>query len=99
MPKKKLTLVIPEKALASFPEEERAAVRAQIEETFQNFDPENPPGVRLIPIPIHQRVCPTCKGVLQHAHTATMPEDMGGETVEFLDCMSCDGVFERPAAN
>lgn len=72
MAKKPVKVVIPDEVLSRFPEEERPAMRAHLEEMFKDFDPDNPPGRPVRVLPKGVLVCLDCKGPLK-ALPGTMP--------------------------
>lgn len=101
MAKKPWKVEIPDHVLAMIPSEDREKVRAEILEKFANFDPKNPPGdiVAIHPIDAGVHACPACGASLERATTTTLPSNMGGETLDFLDCTGCAAAYQRPASN
>ena len=81
-----------EKALENVPENERAILAAEIEETLSDFDPADQPGEPVAPVPRGTRTCPSCGGKLVELGLipATSPEH-GPMCV--LECETCDGTF------
>lgn len=79
-----------EKVLANVPEELRARVAAEIEEELSDFDPDDEPGERVLPVPYGMRTCPTCSGTLVELGLIPTPE---GNVTCVLECESCDATF------
>lgn len=79
-----------EKALENVPEEQRASVAAQLEEQFEDFDPENEPGERVLAVPPGTRTCPSCSGTL--VELGSIPNPVG-QVFCILECQSCDATF------
>src|SRR5262245_49324441 len=81
-----------EKALESIPEEERTLVAAEIEEALSDFDPDDPPGERVLPVASGTRTCPNCSGDL--VELGSIPA-MSPERAQMclLECQSCDATF------
>lgn len=96
MARKKWTIHGLEKALESVPEQERASVVAEIQDELSDFDPENPPGELVLPVPPGTRTCPSCSGTLVELGVMPHPD---GDSVCILECEQCDEAFcEGPAA-
>jgi hypothetical protein len=79
-----------EEALAQVPEEQRAAVAAEIVEEIAHFDPATTPGERVLPLPPGTRVCPTCGDSLFELGAIPSPR---GEAFCILECEGCDATF------
>lgn len=95
MVKKKWKLVGLEKVLGSVPAEERAGVAAEIERMFKDFDPDSPPGERVVRVEPGTRVCPRCAGAL--VELAVLPRPNGEPERELvLECDACDATFSEP---
>lgn len=93
---KKWTIHGLEKALESVPEQERASLAEAIRDELSDFDPENPPGELVLPVPAGTRTCPSCSRTLVELGVMPQPD---GESVCILECEGCDETFcEGPAA-
>ena len=77
-----------EKALESVPIEQRAALTAEIEAVFHDFDPENPPGEDIPALPPGTRSCPKCGGTLT-VFAAIEGDGAGRPGLLILDCEAC----------
>ncbi len=96
---KKLQIKGLDAALKAIPEEHRDEARTAILSAFENFDPENPPGQRVLQVPKGTRVCPNCGGPLdegaviggQESHVPDHPRQL------LLDCPACDQTFSEEA--
>lgn len=94
---KKLKIRGLEKALKNIPIEERFKIGNEIRKLFENFDPKNPPGSLVIPVPVGTIVCPKCNEKLIVVDKNV--EISGNRKVNFLDCIKCDETFEEPVTN
>jgi hypothetical protein len=81
-----------EKAFENVPEEERARVAAEIEEELTDFDPDDPPGEPVLPVPPGTRTCPRCNGTLVELGFIPSPSPES-EAMCVLECESCDATF------
>jgi hypothetical protein len=93
--RKKWKLVGLDKALEGVPPEKRAGLAAEIQEMFQDFDPETTPGERVVRLEPGTRVCPACGGPL--VELAILPRPDGQPDRELvLECEACDATFSEP---
>lgn len=95
----KKKIVVPDEALKHIPPEERDEVRAEIEKMMEDFDPDNPPGQPVWTLEDGAQDCPDCNIPLHRFDTAAVPEAMGKEVLDFLDCPQCGQLYERTAFN
>ena len=90
-----------EKALAAVPEEERAALAAEIESVLADFDPENPPGEPVVLLASGTRACPKCGGDL--VELTVVPGGVGSDPSSppllLLDCEDCEIGFAQAIEN
>ncbi|MBX3229531.1 MAG: hypothetical protein KIT84_17065 [Labilithrix sp.] len=89
---KKWKIVGLEQALDSVPESERAALTAEIESAFTDFDPDDPPGERVIEVAPNTRTCPRCAGALEELGLVPDPASTTTRHV-ILECEACDAMF------
>ena len=92
--KKKWKIVGMDQALAGLPPEDRPEVAAEIQELFQDFDPQNPPGDRVLPVEPGTRICPRCGGTL--LALCIEPGREESEYLRILECEDCDAPFSEP---
>lgn len=89
---KKWTVRGLEKVLEAVPAEERAELASEIEEMFADFDPEDPPGEPVAPLPPGTRTCPKCGGELEELTVvpAGAGADPSSSALLLLDCEACE---------
>jgi hypothetical protein len=87
-----------EKVLEAVPPEERGEIASEIEEMFADFDPANPPGEPVIPLPPGTRTCPNCGGELDELTVVPAGPDASSEALLLLDCETCELGFCQPVA-
>jgi hypothetical protein len=87
--------------LAKMPESDRPDLKKQLEKLFENFDPNNPPGRRVVHLPKDTESCPTCGGPLmdldkkyRKPHSITMPD---GRVLDMFECEACDIPYSMDA--
>ena len=97
MTKKKPTIKFAKRALDAIPSEEQKEVRNAIEEAFEDFDPNNPPGQPVTALPAGSTTCPRCRAPLDFLGPSV--EGHGGVAFEFAECEKCDRPFMVPARN
>jgi len=87
---KKMKVEVREGAFDSIPESEREAVMADVMKLFENFDPEDPPGQKVLFLAPGVMTCPRCDGELQEEGPAV---DLGEGKTIFRECVACDLLF------
>lgn len=82
---KKPTIEVADGALDNIPEDEREDVLKLIQESFEGFDPREPPGKPVLALEPGTTTCPICDG----------PLELAGESHGhiFLECEACDECF------
>jgi hypothetical protein len=90
-----------EELLAKFPEDEREEARKEIEQAFENFDPENPTDKEVIHLRESTGTCPTCKGPLTCITKGFAVPTVDGDEVpcDLVECLACDETYTIPATN